>query len=53
MWWYPAALIGIVVIAEVLGLGGIPAQSVVVENILFMVLLIALIATAFRKYHRH
>ncbi len=41
--YYAAALFSIVVIAEVLGLGGIPAKEVQIENILFTVLLFALI----------
>jgi uncharacterized membrane protein YtjA (UPF0391 family) len=53
MWCYAAALFGIVVIAEALGLGGIPAKEVEIENILFIVLLLTCIVTAFRRFIRH
>jgi uncharacterized membrane protein YtjA (UPF0391 family) len=53
MWCYAAALFGIVVIAEALGLGGIPAQAVEIENILFIVLLAAFVVMAFKQIMRH
>ena len=43
MSYYAAGLFGIAVIAEALGLGGIPAKAVETENILFIVLLLAFI----------
>ncbi len=49
MWCYAAGIVTLVAAAEALGLGGIPAHGVIVENILFVVLLLALIATAMRK----
>jgi uncharacterized membrane protein YtjA (UPF0391 family) len=52
MWCYAAALIGIAVIAEVAGLGGTPAKAVEIENILFIVLLLAFVVTAFRRFVR-
>lgn len=52
MWCYVVALFGIAVIAEVLGLGGIPAQAVEIENILFIVLLLTLIGAVLRKFTR-
>ena len=52
MWCYAAVLIGIAVIAEVVGLGGTPAQAVGLENILFIGLLLTLIATVFRGFAR-
>ena len=53
MWSYATAFLSIAVTAEVLGLGGIPAQAVVYENILFVVLLLAFIAIAVRRFMRH
>lgn len=52
MWCYAVALFGIAVIAEALGLGGIPAKAVEIENILFIVLLLTLIVTAFKRFVR-
>jgi len=52
MWCYGAALIGIAVIAEVVGLGGAPAKAVEVEDILFIALLLAFIVTADRRFVR-
>jgi len=46
MWCYAAVLIGIAVIAEVVGLGGTPAPAVGFANILFIVSLITFVATA-------
>jgi uncharacterized membrane protein YtjA (UPF0391 family) len=53
MWCYAAAVIGIAVIAEVVGLGGTPAQAIEIENILFIVLLLTFIAMAVRRFARH
>jgi uncharacterized membrane protein YtjA (UPF0391 family) len=50
MWYYAAALFGIAVIAELLGLGGIPAKAVAVENSLFVVLFLTFIVTAFKRF---
>jgi len=52
VWCYAAALFGLAIIAEVLGLGGIPAKAAEIENILFIVLLLTLIVTAFRTFVR-
>jgi uncharacterized membrane protein YtjA (UPF0391 family) len=52
MWCYAAALVGIAVIAEVLGLGGIPAKAVEIQNILLIALLIAFIVTALKRFLR-
>ena len=52
MWGYAAALLGIAVIAEAVGLGGAPAQAVAIENILFIVLLLAFAVTAFKGFVR-
>jgi uncharacterized membrane protein YtjA (UPF0391 family) len=49
---YAVALLGIAVIAEALGLGGIPALAVRTENILLIVLLVALIAKVLAKFVR-
>jgi hypothetical protein len=49
---YAAALFAIVVVAEALGLGGIPAQGVEIENALFIALLAALVVLAFRQIRR-
>ena len=49
MWCYTAALFAMVVVAEVLGLGGIPAQAVEIENTLFTVLLAVFVVIAFRR----
>ena len=49
MWCYAAAIVGIALIAETLGLGGIPAQGVEIENVLFVVLLLTFIVTALRR----
>jgi uncharacterized membrane protein YtjA (UPF0391 family) len=49
---YAALLFGIAVIAEVVGLGGIPAQAVAAENILFIVLLLVLIGIVLRRFVR-
>ena len=53
MWCYAIAFFGLAVIAEVLGLGGIPAQAVELENILFIVLFLTLIAMTFKKSITH
>jgi uncharacterized membrane protein YtjA (UPF0391 family) len=53
MWCYAAALFGIAVIAEVVGLGGTPAQAVAIENILFIALLLTFVVTAFKRFVRH
>ena len=50
MAYYAAALLGIAGIAEVLGLGGIPAAAVETENFLFVMLLLAFIAVAVRSF---
>jgi len=52
MWCYAAALFAMVVIAEALGLGGIPAPSVAIENGLFIALLAALVVMAVRQITR-
>ena len=52
MWCYAAVLIGIAVIAEIVGLGGTPAQAVGLENILFIVLLLTFVVTAFKRFVR-
>lgn len=52
MWSYAAVLIGIAVIAEVIGLGGTPAQAVEIENILFLVLLLTFVVMVFRRFVR-
>ena len=49
MWCYTAALFAIVAIAEALGLGGIPAQGVEIENGLFIALLAAFVVMAVRQ----
>jgi uncharacterized membrane protein YtjA (UPF0391 family) len=48
MWCYAAAIIPAVAIAEMLGLGGVPEQAVALENVLFIVLLLAFMVAAFR-----
>jgi uncharacterized membrane protein YtjA (UPF0391 family) len=50
--YYAAAFFSIAVIAEVLGLGGIPAKAVEIENILFIALLLTFIVTACRRFVR-
>lgn len=52
MWYYAVALLGIAVLAEMLGLGGIPAPAVETENILFIVLLFTFIAMVVRRFGR-
>ncbi len=52
MWCYAAVLIGIAVVAEVVGLGGTPAQAVELENILFIGLLLGFMVTVFRGFVR-
>ena len=49
---YAAALLGIAVIAEALGLGGIPAPAIETANILLVVLLVILIARILAKFVR-
>jgi uncharacterized membrane protein YtjA (UPF0391 family) len=49
MWIYAVAIFGIALVAEAVGLGGLPAQAVEIENILFVVLLITLIAALLRR----
>lgn len=44
MWVYAVAIVGIAVLAEAAGLGGIPAPDVEIENMLFAGLLLAFIA---------
>jgi uncharacterized membrane protein YtjA (UPF0391 family) len=51
--YYAAGLFGIAVIAEVLGLGGIPAKALETENVLFIVLLLAFIGLLLRRFGRH
>jgi uncharacterized membrane protein YtjA (UPF0391 family) len=51
--YYAAVIFGIVVIAEVLGLGGIPAKALEIENILFVVLLLAFVGLLLRRDIRH
>jgi uncharacterized membrane protein YtjA (UPF0391 family) len=53
MWCYAAVLLGIAAIAEIAGLGGVPGPSVGTENILFIVLLLAFIVTALRRFLQH
>ena len=52
MWCYAAVLIGIAAVAEVVGLGGTPAQAVELENILFIGLLLTFVVTVFRGFAR-
>ena len=52
MWIYAAALFGIAVTAEALGLGGIPAHAAGIEYILFIVLLLAFIAMVCKRFVR-
>jgi len=52
MWCYASVLIGIALIAEIIGLGGTPAQAVGIENILFMALLLTFIVTAIKGFVR-
>ena len=52
MWCCAAVLIGIAVVAEVVGLGGTPAQAVQLENILFIVLLLTFVVVAFKRFVR-
>ena len=52
MWYYAAALFTIAITAEALGLGGIPAQAVEFENMLFIVLLLTFIGVVLRRYGR-
>jgi uncharacterized membrane protein YtjA (UPF0391 family) len=52
VWYYAAAFFLLALIAEVLGLGGIPAGAVKIESILFAVLLVTLIATVLKKSGR-
>lgn len=49
---YAAVLFGIAVIAEILGLGGIPAKAVETENLLFIVLLLAFIVKVLGSFVR-
>jgi uncharacterized membrane protein YtjA (UPF0391 family) len=49
MWIYAVAIVGIAIVAEVIGLGGVPAPAVEIENILFVVLLLTFIATLLRR----
>ena len=49
MWCYAAAIVAIAVIAEALGLGGVPAPAVEIENVLFIALILAFTAMALRK----
>ena len=50
---YAVALLGIAITAEALGLGGIPAKAVETENILFIVLLLALIGIVVKRFGKH
>lgn len=52
MIYYAAALFCIAVTAEALGLGGIPAHALALENILFIVLLLTFIAVVCKKFAR-
>ena len=53
MWKYAAAAAGIVLIAELAGLGGVPEASVAFENGLFCVLLLAFVALGLNGLVRH
>ena len=52
MWCYAAMLLGIAVIAEAVGLGGVPAPAVEIENVLFIVLLLVLIVRVLGRFVR-
>lgn len=52
-WRYAVALLGMVVTAQALGLGGIPARDMQVECLVFAFLLLTLIAIVCKKFARH
>ena len=52
MWYYAALFLAIVGIAEMLGLGGVPARPLEAANILFGMLLLGLIAAEFSRFFR-
>jgi uncharacterized membrane protein YtjA (UPF0391 family) len=52
MWCYATALFAIVVTAEAVGLGGIPAEGMEIENSLFILLVAAFVVMAFKQIMR-
>jgi uncharacterized membrane protein YtjA (UPF0391 family) len=52
MWRYAAAIFAIAVAAEAAGLGGIPQPTIMLENIVFIVLLLAFVAIALKGFIR-
>jgi uncharacterized membrane protein YtjA (UPF0391 family) len=53
VWIYAAALCGIAITAEALGLGGVPEHGAGIENILFIVLLLTFVVMVCKKFARH
>ena len=53
MWKYAAAAAAILLIAEIVGLGGVPEASIAWESGMFCVLLLALVAIGLRRLVRH
>ena len=52
MWYYAAAIFALALIAEAVGLGGVPAPAVTLENTLFVVLVLAALAIALKRFTR-
>jgi hypothetical protein len=52
MWVYAVIVVGLAVVAELAGLGGIPAKAMDFENALFIVLLLAFAGAALRRFVR-
>lgn len=52
MWGYAAAIFAIAVTAEAVGLGGVPAPAVTLENSVFVLLLLAFVAVVLKSFAR-
>jgi hypothetical protein len=52
MWSYAAAIFAMAVAAEAAGLGGVPHPTIMLENIVFIVLLLAFVAIALKGFVR-
>lgn len=52
MWCYAAALLGLALTAQALGLGGIPANDMQFASLVFAFLLITFIAAVCKRFAR-
>ena len=52
MWGYAVAMFAIAVVAEAVGLGGVPRAAITPENILFIVLVLIFAGSALARFVR-